>query len=213
MPSLTSSKLPLGTKFLSSAASTTAAPDRHRTARPTCSDVIDAFIAGLPCPELRSCLSAAVYSRGNLRRSTQITHPADKPVRNRWAKSVTGNPLRGRVRCSGRLGVGVVHSPVVLDGRERVVEVVQQLLPLQVLRRPPELLRVILQPPPADQQNIPRRFFEATVKFEPEIAGDGGDERPRLGERRLERGLRAGPDIEHSNFENHPPTALHRRAR
>src|SRR5680860_1796390 len=55
------------------------------------------------------------------------------------------------------------HSLEVFDGRERVVEVVQETLPFLVAGRLAEAHSVVLQRLPLDQQEVPRRVFDAAL--------------------------------------------------
>ena len=68
---------------------------------------------------------------------------------------------------------GAIDLPVVLDRRERVVEVVQQPLPLVILRRATESLGVIFQGVPLHQQEVGVRALEAAdsvSRWKPGIA-------------------------------------------
>src|SRR5205085_8149930 len=57
---------------------------------------------------------------------------------------------------SGMRGLRLDQRFEVQDGRERVVEVVQELPPLLVLGRPPKPFRVILETVPLDQEEVAR---------------------------------------------------------
>ena len=62
--------------------------------------------------------------------------------------------------------LGGRDHPVVLDRRERVVEVMQEALPLLVAGGLPEPLRVILERLPRDEQEIAARVLDAAQQLE-----------------------------------------------
>ena len=91
----------------------------------------------------------------------------------------------------------------MLDGRERLVEVVQQSPPLRVRLRTTEPHGVILKPIPPDEEQVTVRSFQASLKvqrLEPCACGDDG---LSFSERHLELGFLARPDVEYREFCDH----------
>lgn len=62
------------------------------------------------------------------------------------------------------LGLDVHDGRVVLDDRERLVEVMEQRSPFLVLGRAPETFGVILETFPFNSEQVTRGLFEATVE-------------------------------------------------
>jgi len=123
-------------------------------------------------------------------------------------------PVRGR-----RLSFGSVHrvltlrtgdlehALVVLDRRVRVVEVVQQRPPPLIVGRVAEALGVILEPVPANEEDVAIRVLEAALELEVIEPGHGRDDGLGLFERHLELGGFGGTDVEDCQFEDHAPEA------
>jgi len=92
---------------------------------------------------------------------------------------------------------------VVLDGRKRIVEMVQQRTPLRVRQRTTEPLRVILDRVPPDAKHVPARLLKAPFKIKPPESSHRGDDRLRAIEGCLELGLLARLHIEDREFGYH----------
>ena len=91
---------------------------------------------------------------------------------------------------------------VVLDRRERVVEVVQQRPPPLVRVRLPEALGVVLEPVPAHEEHVAIRLLDASLELQTIETGHRRDDRLRLGERDLEVGRLVGPYVEDRQLED-----------
>src|SRR6185369_15008131 len=80
----------------------------------------------------------------------------------------------------------VSYSLVVLDGRKRIIEMMQQLLPFLVRRRFAESLCVIRERPPAHKQQVAVRSFDATLQLVRQISRRCRDDALRAAERGFE---------------------------
>ena len=96
---------------------------------------------------------------------------------------------------------------VVLDGWERVVEVVEKGAPALVLRRFPEAVDVVFQSVPPDEKYVAVVGFDAPLKLEADEAGHGCDQGLGLREGSLEFGGLAGLHVEHCEFQGHRGSA------
>jgi len=121
----------------------------------------------------------------------------DREFRMAKLRSDAHRPSVGRRRSQAH------ERLIVLDHRERVVEVVQQSPPLLVLSRAAEAFGVVLQPIPLDQEKLPRRGFDTPFESKRAEPGHRGDDRLRLSERILEALLFTADDIESGMFEDH----------
>ena len=92
---------------------------------------------------------------------------------------------------------------VVLDRRERVIEVMEQALPLLIAGRLPEPLRVILEHLPLHEQEIAVRRLDTTQQLQRSEPGARGDDRLRGGERSLELSRSTGLDVENGLLRDH----------
>src|SRR6185437_55192 len=92
---------------------------------------------------------------------------------------------------------------VMLHHREGVVEAMEQLAPGPVTVGLPEADAVGLDRTPPDEQQVAVLGFDAGPHFHLLEALGRLDQRPRLGQRRLEGGGLALADVEDSVFENH----------
>ena len=98
---------------------------------------------------------------------------------------------------------GGEDSGVVLDDRERLVEVVEQLAPLLISGRSAEALGVVLERLPLHEEQVSGRTFQAAGQRQAEEAALRRDDLSRLGEGSLEVGLAAGDDGQDGLFEDH----------
>src|SRR5690606_7056543 len=92
---------------------------------------------------------------------------------------------------------------VMLDGRERVVEVMQQPLPHLILWRPSEADGVVLDGLPVDQQQEAAAGLDAAMQRMRDVAWHGSDDRLCAGESRFELRLAPRLDVENGYFQYH----------
>lgn len=90
----------------------------------------------------------------------------------------------------------------MLNGWERIVEMVQQRLPALIVVGLAETNGVIFQRSPPYQQYIPVWGFEASLEFVTEIAFHRSDNRLRLGKCRFELTFPAGDHIQDCYFQH-----------
>jgi hypothetical protein len=91
----------------------------------------------------------------------------------------------------------------VVYGGEGVVEVVEEMLPLPVLRRGAEAYGVVFEGLPVHEQKVAVGVFDAGQELVGEVALHAGDERRSLPECLLERGLLVGANVQDGYFEDH----------
>src|SRR5207248_8486620 len=100
---------------------------------------------------------------------------------------------------------GRQNITIVLDYRERLVEMVKEPLPLGVALRAAEALGVRLERVPFDQQEIFSVRFDRRTHFHAEKPRRCRDKWLRLAHRLFESAFAAAPDIEDGVFEDHVP--------
>src|SRR5262245_24711560 len=110
-------------------------------------------------------------------------------------------PPGTRVAIPPQLLSGRKQRGVVLDRGERVVEVMEEGLPLLVRRRAAEAPRVILERGPPDEQQITVRHLEAATQLVALVAGRARDQRLGARERRLEASALARAHAQHRHLE------------
>jgi hypothetical protein len=91
----------------------------------------------------------------------------------------------------------------MLDRWEGVVEVVEELTPLLVIRRATETLRVVLKLPPRHEQEIAVRLLYEPMQLERLESWTRGNDGFRLSERPLEVALCARPHVEYRLLSDH----------
>ena len=97
---------------------------------------------------------------------------------------------------------------IMLDRRERLIKMMQQPLPFQVLRRSAKTFRVILQPPPLDQQQVSVFVFNTALELVAKTAFHRADDGPRPCKGGLKCFRLIFLHVQHSDFKNHalPPS-------
>src|SRR5689334_22367266 len=101
---------------------------------------------------------------------------------------------------------------IVLDRRKRIVEVVQKPLPILILRRLTEANGMVFERLPIDEQDVAVRHLDTALQLVRYEAGHRSDDRRRLFERRFERSLAPGANVQHCDLENHLTSPVCRSA-
>src|SRR5437588_12149522 len=119
----------------------------------------------MPQPRAGRSSTRSRYLATRTKRAPPPGEPRSTKGRRRRTSTPPAVSRRGRDRLE------------VLDGREGVVEVVEQRAPLLVLGRPAEAFGVVFEAVPLDQQQIPARLFDAAFEPQGTEARHRGDDR------------------------------------
>jgi len=95
------------------------------------------------------------------------------------------------------------HRFVVIDARERIVEMMQQLPPSLILRRFSEPFLVCGDAVPAHEEKILALSFETTLEFVRAVAGHRRNDGLRFAKCGFERCRLTRTDLQQGGFENH----------
>src|SRR6476660_8777795 len=96
----------------------------------------------------------------------------------------------------------------MMDGRRRIVEVVQQSLPFRKVRMMTESLRMVFDCPPPDEQQVLVLHLDTALQLVREVPLHRPNDPLRLREGGFEIGALTRSDMKSDCFENHEPLEI-----